>query len=41
MDGTKIRLIGKLPKLNNPIFIEGLPGVGNVGRIAVSSWLFT
>ncbi len=22
------------PKLNNPIFIEGLPGVGNVGRIA-------
>ena len=35
MDGTKIRLIGELPKLNNPIFIEGLPGVGNVGRIAV------
>ena len=22
------------PKLKNPIFIEGLPGVGNVGRIA-------
>lgn len=22
------------PKLNNPVFIEGLPGVGNVGRIA-------
>ena len=22
------------PKLDNPIFIEGLPGVGNVGRIA-------
>jgi len=35
MDGTKIELIGELPKLNNPIFIEGLPGVGNVGRIAV------
>jgi len=35
MDGTKIKLIGKLPKLNNPILIEGLPGVGNVGRIAV------
>ena len=35
MDGTKIRLIGEMPKLNNPIFIEGLPGVGNVGRIAV------
>jgi len=24
----------KKPKLNNPLFIEGLPGVGNVGRIA-------
>ena len=22
------------PKLKNPLFIEGLPGVGNVGRIA-------
>jgi hypothetical protein len=35
MEGTKIKEIGKLPELNNPIFIEGLPGVGNVGRIAV------
>ena len=25
----------ELPELDNPIFIEGLPGVGNVGRIAV------
>ena len=24
----------KKPKLKNPLFIEGLPGVGNVGRIA-------
>lgn len=24
-----------LPKLNNPILIEGLPGIGNVGKIAV------
>ncbi len=24
-----------LPKLNNAIFIEGLPGIGNVGKIAV------
>lgn len=24
----------KKPKLRNPLFIEGLPGVGNVGRIA-------
>lgn len=35
MDGTKIKLISEIPKLNNPVFIEGLPGVGNVGRIAV------
>lgn len=26
---------GKAPKLNRPIFIEGLPGIGNVGKIAV------
>ncbi len=24
-----------LPKLNNPILIEGLPGIGNVGKIAI------
>lgn len=24
-----------IPKLNNPLFIEGLPGIGNVGKIAV------
>ena len=24
-----------LPTLNNPIFIEGLPGIGNVGKIAI------
>ena len=24
-----------LPKLKNPLFIEGLPGIGNVGKIAV------
>ena len=35
MEGTKIRLVGELPQLNNPVFVEGLPGVGNVGRIAV------
>ncbi len=23
-----------LPKLNNPLFIEGLPGIGNVGKVA-------
>jgi uncharacterized protein (TIGR00162 family) len=31
---TKIRVHKELPKLENPIFVEGLPGVGNVGRIA-------
>ena len=24
-----------MPKLQNPLFIEGLPGIGNVGKIAV------
>ena len=31
----KIIQFGKLPKLNNPVFIEGLPGIGNVGKVAV------
>ena len=26
---------GKLPKLNKPILIEGLPGIGNVGKVVV------
>lgn len=25
----------KLPTLKNPVFIEGLPGIGNVGKVAV------
>lgn len=25
----------RMPKLNQPLFIEGLPGIGNVGKIAV------
>lgn len=25
----------KIPKLNNPVFIEGLPGIGNVGKVAI------
>ena len=33
MVSTKIIMLKK-PRLKNPIFIEGLPGVGNVGRIA-------
>lgn len=30
----KIEQIGKLPKLHNPVLIEGLPGIGNVGKVA-------
>jgi hypothetical protein len=35
MDNVIIRYVGKKPKLKNPIFIEGLPGIGNVGKVAV------
>jgi len=31
---TKINIIEK-PKLKNPILLEGLPGVGNIGRVAL------
>lgn len=31
----KFAQIGKLPKLKSPVFIEGLPGIGNVGKVAV------
>ncbi|MEK6984102.1 MAG: PAC2 family protein [Nanoarchaeota archaeon] len=31
----KIVQSGKTPKLDRPIFIEGLPGIGNVGKVAV------
>ena len=24
---------GKLPRLNNPVLVEGLPGIGNVGKV--------
>jgi hypothetical protein len=26
--------LGTVPKLNNPLLIEGLPGIGNVGKVA-------
>lgn len=35
MSTWKINQIGKKPKLNTPILIEGLPGIGNVGKVAV------
>ena len=34
-DYWKIVQFGKIPKLNNAVFIEGLPGIGNVGKVAV------
>ena len=30
-----IEFKGKKPKLSNPVFLEGLPGIGNVGKLAV------
>ena len=35
MSTWKINQIGKKPKLDEPILIEGLPGIGNVGKVAV------
>ena len=34
-DYWSLTQFGKTPKLNNPLFIEGLPGIGNVGKVAV------
>lgn len=31
----KIELLDKEPKLNKPVLIEGLPGIGNVGKVAI------
>jgi hypothetical protein len=35
MNAWKINYQGKKPSLKNPILVEGLPGIGNVGKIAV------
>ena len=35
MSTWRIQQIGKKPKLKNPVFIEGLPGIGNVGKVAI------
>lgn len=35
MSTWKIEKVGKIPKLKGPVLIEGLPGIGNVGKIAV------
>jgi len=31
----KVKQTGKKPRLNSPIMVEGLPGIGNVGKIVV------
>ena len=41
MEGVTVRYIEKRPKLNNPILIEGLPGIGNVGKLAVEHLIET
>lgn len=35
MSTWKLEQVGKLPPLKNPLFIEGLPGIGNVGKVAI------
>ena len=35
MEIVTVKYVEKKPKLNNPILIEGLPGIGNVGKLAV------
>jgi len=35
MDYVTVEYVAKVPKLKDPIFIEGLPGIGNVGKLAV------
>jgi len=35
MDYVTVENVAKVPKLKNPILIEGLPGIGNVGKLAV------
>jgi uncharacterized protein (TIGR00162 family) len=37
----QLKPVAKIPKLNEPILIEGLPGIGNVGKIAVDFMIDT
>lgn len=41
MDYVTVKYVEKKPKLNNPILIEGLPGIGNVGKLAVEHLIDT
>ena len=35
MKDVMVKYVSKKPSLKNPILIEGLPGIGNVGKLAV------
>ena len=35
MEYVNVKYVSKKPKLNDPLLIEGLPGIGNVGKLAV------
>ena len=41
MDYVTVKYIGKKPKLQDPMLIEGLPGIGNVGKLAVEHLIDT
>jgi uncharacterized protein (TIGR00162 family) len=41
MEHVNVKFIGKKPKLKNPILIEGLPGIGNVGKLATEHLIET
>jgi len=35
MDYVTVRFVSRKPRLKKPVLIEGLPGIGNVGKLAV------
>jgi uncharacterized protein (TIGR00162 family) len=35
MNLVTVKYVAKVPKLKHPLLIEGLPGIGNVGKVAV------
>jgi uncharacterized protein len=41
MEFVSVKKMGKTPKLTNPLLIEGLPGIGNVGKLAVEHLIDT
>ena len=41
MEAVTVKYVDKKPKLKDPILIEGLPGIGNVGKLAVEHLIET